>query len=62
MPGVDLDEKKSEDAADIFLKIGLDQRTANNVIANSKVTANLCGVIQEVFFFSFHAIFVILFG
>lgn len=34
---------------DLFLKIGLDERTARNTVANSKVTANLVSVIHEVF-------------
>lgn len=38
---------------DLFLKIGLDERTARNTIANNKVTSNLTAVIQEVS--SFHA-------
>ncbi|KAL0372632.1 UNVERIFIED_CONTAM: Glutamine--tRNA ligase, cytoplasmic [Sesamum calycinum] len=32
---------------DLFLKIGLDERTAENTVANSKVTANLTAVIHE---------------
>lgn len=32
---------------DLFLKIGLDERTARNTIANNKVTANLTAVIHE---------------
>ncbi|KAI4369007.1 hypothetical protein MLD38_017502 [Melastoma candidum] len=32
---------------DLFLKIGLDERTAKNTVANSKVTANLTAVIHE---------------
>ncbi|KAH9618629.1 hypothetical protein KSS87_021707 [Heliosperma pusillum] len=39
--------KSSENAADLFLKIGLDERTARNTIANSKVTNNLLAVIHE---------------
>jgi glutaminyl-tRNA synthetase len=31
-----------------FLSIGLDQRTAENALANRKVTANLTAVITEV--------------
>jgi hypothetical protein len=31
-----------------FLAIGLDQRTAENALANRKVTANLTAVIAEV--------------
>ncbi|KZV38221.1 glutaminyl-tRNA synthetase-like [Dorcoceras hygrometricum] len=36
-----------EKALDLFLKIGLDERTAENTIANNKVTANLTAVIHE---------------
>ncbi|XP_073295082.1 glutamine--tRNA ligase, cytoplasmic [Primulina huaijiensis] len=36
-----------EEALDLFLKIGLDERTAKNTIANNKVTANLTAVINE---------------
>lgn len=32
-----------------FLRIGLDERTARNTVANNKVTANLNAVIHEVF-------------
>ncbi|XP_057477930.1 glutamine--tRNA ligase [Actinidia eriantha] len=42
------DENSSgEKPLDLFLKIGLDERTAKNTIANNKVTANLTAVIQE---------------
>ncbi|KAA8529141.1 hypothetical protein F0562_034060 [Nyssa sinensis] len=37
----------SEAPLDLFLKIGLDERTAKNTIANNKVTANLTAVIHE---------------
>lgn len=36
------------EALDLFLKIGLDKRTAENTIANNKVTTNLVAVINEV--------------
>ncbi|KAL0446863.1 UNVERIFIED_CONTAM: Glutamine--tRNA ligase [Sesamum latifolium] len=36
-----------EKSLDLFLKIGLDERTAKNTVANSKVTANLTAVIHE---------------
>ncbi|XP_075481524.1 glutamine--tRNA ligase, cytoplasmic [Primulina tabacum] len=36
-----------EKALDLFLKIGLDERTAKNTVANSKLTANLTAVIHE---------------
>ncbi|XP_073035799.1 glutamine--tRNA ligase, cytoplasmic-like [Primulina eburnea] len=36
-----------EEALDLLLKIGLDERTAKNTIANNKVTANLTAVIHE---------------
>ncbi|KAI3943760.1 hypothetical protein MKW98_004265 [Papaver atlanticum] len=32
---------------DLFLRIGLDAKTANNTVANNKVTANLTAVIKE---------------
>ncbi|KAL6538993.1 Glutamine--tRNA ligase, cytoplasmic [Orobanche minor] len=32
---------------DLFLRIGLDERTAKNTVANNKVTANLTAVIHE---------------
>ncbi|KAL8205193.1 hypothetical protein R6Q57_008744 [Mikania cordata] len=35
------------EALDLFLKIGLDERTAKNTIANNKVTSNLIAVIKE---------------
>lgn len=35
-------------ALDLFLKIGLDERTARNTLANAKVTASLTAVISEV--------------
>ncbi|XP_071686372.1 glutamine--tRNA ligase-like [Rutidosis leptorrhynchoides] len=35
------------EALDLFLKIGLDKRTAENTIANNKVTTNLIAVINE---------------
>ncbi|KAJ0725690.1 putative glutamine--tRNA ligase [Helianthus annuus] len=35
------------EALDLFLKIGLDKRTAENTIANNKVTSNLLAVINE---------------
>ncbi|KAK9750411.1 hypothetical protein RND81_02G194900 [Saponaria officinalis] len=42
--------KSSENAdktAELFLKLGLDERTARNTLANSKVTNNLLAVIHE---------------
>ncbi|KAK6134118.1 hypothetical protein DH2020_032143 [Rehmannia glutinosa] len=36
-----------EKSLDLFLKIGLDERTAKNTVANNKVTANLTAVIHE---------------
>ncbi|XP_052199490.1 glutamine--tRNA ligase-like isoform X2 [Diospyros lotus] len=44
------DENRSNDGEqplDLFLKIGLDERTAKNTVANNKVTANLTDVIHE---------------
>ncbi|XP_048136448.1 glutamine--tRNA ligase, cytoplasmic isoform X2 [Rhodamnia argentea] len=41
-------EDESRDRAlELFLKIGLDERTAKNTVANNKVTANLTAVIHE---------------
>ncbi|XP_057529050.1 glutamine--tRNA ligase, cytoplasmic-like [Amaranthus tricolor] len=39
--------ENSENAVELFLKIGLDERVAHNTIANSKVTSNLLAVIHE---------------
>uniref|UniRef100_A0A6N2N127 glutamine--tRNA ligase n=1 Tax=Salix viminalis TaxID=40686 RepID=A0A6N2N127_SALVM len=38
---------KEEERLELFLKIGLDERTARNTIANNKVTNNLNAVIHE---------------
>ncbi|KAI4357793.1 hypothetical protein L6164_001719 [Bauhinia variegata] len=46
MPGKDEGADK-EKCLERFLKIGLDERTAKNTIANNKVTANLTAVIDE---------------
>ncbi|KAJ4709921.1 Glutamine--tRNA ligase [Melia azedarach] len=46
MVGVSEDEN-SENPLELFLKIGLDERTAKNTVANNKVTANLTAVILE---------------
>ncbi|KAK8987564.1 hypothetical protein V6N11_027310 [Hibiscus sabdariffa] len=40
-------DQNSDQALELFLKIGLDERTARNTIANNKVTANLFAVIHE---------------
>lgn len=42
---------KEEDSKtlELFLKIGLDEKTAKNTLANNKVTTNLTAVIHEVF-------------
>ncbi|XVF44185.1 hypothetical protein PTKIN_Ptkin02bG0100800 [Pterospermum kingtungense] len=40
-------DENSDKALELFLKIGLDERTARNTIANNKVTANLTAVIHE---------------
>lgn len=45
-------EEKAEESLELFLKIGLDERTANNTIANNKVTTNLIAVIHEVLYFN----------
>ncbi|CBI27000.3 hypothetical protein VitviT2T_000294 [Vitis vinifera] len=42
-----VEDDNSEKPLDLFLKIGLDERTARNTIANNKVTANLTAVIHE---------------
>ncbi|KAG5077469.1 hypothetical protein JHK82_056164 [Glycine max] len=46
MPAKD-DGSDKEKCLDLFLKIGLDERTAKNTVANNKVTANLTSVIDE---------------
>jgi len=48
MPAKD-DSSDKEKCLDLFLKIGLDERTARNTVANNKVTANLTSVINEVY-------------
>ncbi|CAI5464953.1 unnamed protein product [Closterium sp. Yama58-4] len=40
-------EALAKDALEMFLKIGLDEKTAQNAVANAKVTANLVEVIKE---------------
>lgn len=50
MVGKNESESGGEKALDLFLKIGLDERTAKNTVANNKVTANLTAVIHEVCF------------
>ncbi|BBN05975.1 glutaminyl-tRNA synthetase [Marchantia polymorpha subsp. ruderalis] len=40
-------EKKNAEAKELFLKIGLEDKTAQNAVANPKVTANLIAVIVE---------------
>ncbi|XWS34969.1 hypothetical protein CRYUN_Cryun21dG0083200 [Craigia yunnanensis] len=40
-------DEDSDKTLELFLKIGLDERTARNTIANNKVTANLTAVIHE---------------
>ncbi|XP_050240944.1 glutamine--tRNA ligase [Quercus robur] len=47
MPGKEDSSSDKEQCIDLFLKIGLDERTAKNTIANNKVTANLTAVIHE---------------
>lgn len=53
MPTKD-DNSDKEKCLDLFLKIGLDERTAKNTIANNKVTNNLTSVIHEVFILSIY--------
>lgn len=48
MPAKD-DGSDKEKCLELFLKIGLDERTAKNTVANNKVTANLTSVINEVY-------------
>ncbi|KAH9322968.1 hypothetical protein KI387_017607, partial [Taxus chinensis] len=40
-------DENSGEALEMFLKIGLDERTAQNAVVNSKVTSNLTAVIRE---------------
>ncbi|XP_038693600.1 glutamine--tRNA ligase, cytoplasmic [Tripterygium wilfordii] len=40
-------DESSEKTLELFLKIGLDERTAQNTVANKKVTSNLTAVITE---------------
>ena len=47
MPAKD-DAADKEKCLELFLKLGLDERTAKNTIANHKVTTNLTAVIHEV--------------
>lgn len=47
MGGKNESESGGDKALDLFLKIGLDERTAKNTVANNKVTANLTAVIHE---------------
>ncbi|XP_068339156.1 uncharacterized protein [Pyrus communis] len=48
MPGKDdACSSETEKNLELFLKVGLDERTAKNTIANNKVTANLTVVIHE---------------
>ncbi|RVX12576.1 Glutamine--tRNA ligase, cytoplasmic [Vitis vinifera] len=47
VPKMVVEDDNSEKPLDLFLKIGLDERTARNTIANNKVTANLTAVIHE---------------
>lgn len=51
MVGKSESESGGEKPLDLFLKIGLDERTAKNTVANNKVTANLTAVIHEVCLF-----------
>ncbi|XP_042000609.1 glutamine--tRNA ligase, cytoplasmic-like [Salvia splendens] len=47
MVGKSATESGGDETLDLFLKIGLDERTAKNTVANNKVTANLTAVIHE---------------
>ncbi|KAK4484231.1 hypothetical protein RD792_011455 [Penstemon davidsonii] len=42
-----IESGSGEKPLDLFLRIGLDERTAKNTVANNKVTANLTAVIHE---------------
>lgn len=48
MVGKNENDSGSEKPLDLFLKIGLDEKTAKNTLANNKVTSNLTAVIHEV--------------
>lgn len=41
-------ENRNEAALQLFKRIGLDERTAQNAVANAKVTSNLVDSINEV--------------
>ena len=56
MPAKDSSFDK-EKSLELFLSIGLDERTARNTIANNKVTANLVAVVNEVLLFFFFFFF-----
>jgi hypothetical protein len=43
-----LKDDNSEKSIELFISIGLDEKTARNTINNNKVTANLTAVIHEV--------------
>ncbi|KAL2485078.1 glutamine-tRNA ligase [Abeliophyllum distichum] len=47
MVGKNESDSGSEKPLDLFLNIGLDEKTAKNTLANNKVTANLTAVIHE---------------
>ncbi|CAA3026121.1 glutamine--tRNA ligase-like isoform X1 [Olea europaea subsp. europaea] len=47
MVGKNENDSGSEKPLDLFLKIGLDEKTAKNTLANNKVTSNLTTVIHE---------------
>ena len=50
MPSKEDGASDKEKILELFLKVGLDERTAKNTIANNKVTANLTAVIHEVLY------------
>ncbi|KAL6573716.1 Glutamine--tRNA ligase, cytoplasmic [Orobanche hederae] len=47
MSGISESDGGGDKPLDLFLRIGLDERTAKNTVANNKVTANLTAVIHE---------------
>nr|P52780.2 RecName: Full=Glutamine--tRNA ligase; AltName: Full=Glutaminyl-tRNA synthetase; Short=GlnRS [Lupinus luteus]CAA62901.1 tRNA-glutamine synthetase [Lupinus luteus] len=47
MPAKDDTSSDKEKSLELFLKIGLDERTAKNTVANNKVTTNLTSVIND---------------
>ena len=42
------DDKAVKNAEELLIKIGLDERTATNTVANRKLTSNLLSLIHQV--------------